>query len=116
MWMGILTISTGEMACSNVGHEYPAILRAGDKEGGGFVFHKVPHSPPIGAFKGVPFCSEDLVLKAGDVIFVYTDGVTEAHRGETSFSGMTGSGQRWINLLFFVVKNPELWYNFLNYI
>ena len=94
--MGILTISTGEMACSNVGHEYPAILRAGDKEGGGFVFHKVPHSPPIGAFKGVPFCSEDLVLKAGDVIFVYTDGVTEAHRGETSFSGMTGSGQRWM--------------------
>ena len=86
VWMGIITISTGEMACSNAGHEYPTILRAGDKEGGGFAFHKVPHSPPIGAFRGIPFRSEDLVLKAGDVIFVYTDGVTEAHReGEELF-------------------------------
>ena len=87
VWMGILTISTGEMACSNAGHEYPAILRAGDKESEGFVFHKAPHSPPIGAFKGVPFRSEDLVLNAGDVIFVYTDGVTEAHRGGDELFG-----------------------------
>lgn len=76
VWMGILTISTGELNCANAGHEYPAILRSGESEG--FCLHKVPHSPPLGAFPGVPFLKEDLKLEKGDVLFVYTDGVTEA--------------------------------------
>lgn len=79
VWMGILEISTGKMACSNAGHEYPAILRAdSDTDENGFSLYKVPHSPPIAVFSGAPFINEDIELHKGDVLFVYTDGVTEA--------------------------------------
>ncbi len=76
VWMGVLTISTGEMACANAGHEYPAICRADD--GKGFSLYKMPHSLPIASFQGVSFTPEDLTLHSGDILFVYTDGVTEA--------------------------------------
>ena len=78
VWMGILTISTGELSCANAGHEYPALCSGEGNASGGFRLHKVPHSPPLAAFPGLPFNAEDLSLKKGDILFVYTDGVTEA--------------------------------------
>ena len=77
-WMGILTISTGELLCSNAGHVYPAICPGEGSDAGKFILHKARHSPPLAAYQGIPFSSEDLHLNKGDILFVYTDGVTEA--------------------------------------
>ena len=74
-WMGILTISTGEIVYVNAGHEYPAIRRAG----GLFTAEKDVHSAPLAARKKLKFKSGTLVLEPGDTLFVYTDGVTEAN-------------------------------------
>ena len=76
VWMGVLTISTGEMACANAGHEYPAICRTDGNAG--FSLYKVPHSLPIASLEGLTFDPEDFALHSGDVLFVYTDGVMEA--------------------------------------
>ena len=76
-WMGVLTISTGELVCSNAGHESPAIMRAGDGEGG-FTLIQSRHSLPLAVYPDTSFSGESFVLNKGDVIFEYTDGVTEA--------------------------------------
>ena len=74
LWIGVLTISTGELKFANAGHEYPAIKRAGGK----FELLKDHHSPPIGCMEGIPYKEQKIQLNAGDVIYIYTDGVTEA--------------------------------------
>jgi serine phosphatase RsbU (regulator of sigma subunit) len=74
LWIGILTISTGELKFANAGHEYPAIKRAGGK----FELLKDHHSPPIGCMEGIPYKEQNIQLNPGDVIYIYTDGVTEA--------------------------------------
>ncbi len=76
-WMGVLTISTGELVCTNAGHVSPAIMRADDGEGG-FNLIRSRHSLPLAAYPNASFAGETFVLKKGDVFFQYTDGVTEA--------------------------------------
>ena len=74
VWLGILTISTGELRCSNAGHEYPAIKRAG----GEFGLALGENCPPLAAMEDLDFDEETFFLKAGDALFLYTDGVPEA--------------------------------------
>lgn len=75
VWLGILTISTGEMTTASAGHEYPAIYRS---ETGCFELFKDKHGLPLGSFPGVKYKNEKFTLKRNDMIYVYTDGVAEA--------------------------------------
>ena len=86
-WMGILTISTGEIKGVNAGHEFPAVLRKGDNDNPVFELHKAIHSLPLALYPGIEYKAEDLCLKKGDALFVYTDGVTEAASPEGELFG-----------------------------
>ena len=82
VWLGILTISTGQLTAANAGHEYPAIRRAE----GGFELYKDRHGFVIGVMEGARYREYDLQLHPGDKLFVYTDGVPEAtNAGEELF-------------------------------
>ena len=83
MWLGILEISTGKLSCSNAGHEYPVIKRAG----GDYELFRDKHSPAVGTMSGIPFKSYELTLEKGDALFVYTDGVPEATNSENELFG-----------------------------
>lgn len=74
VWIGILQISTGKMMCSNAGHEYPAICRAG----GNFELYKDRHGLVLAGMKGSRYREYELCLQGGDSVFLYTDGVAEA--------------------------------------
>ena len=83
VWVGVLTISTGEFRYANAGHEYPAIKRANGK----FELIKERHSPPIGCMEGIPYKEHKTKLEPGDIIYVYTDGVTEANNSKNELFG-----------------------------
>lgn len=83
VWIGVLTISTGELRYANAGHEYPAIKRKDGK----FELIKEHHSPPLGCMEGIPYKEKQLTLNPGDMIYVYTDGVTEATNSDNEFFG-----------------------------
>ncbi len=74
VWLGILEIPTGKLTCSNAGHEYPALMYAGEK----YELLKDDHCFVIGGMKNARYRQYDLMLKKGSKVFVYTDGVTEA--------------------------------------
>ncbi len=74
VWLGILELSTGKLTAANAGHEYPAIYHAGGK----FELLKDKHGFVLGGLQDVKFPSYELMLKPGDKIFLYTDGVAEA--------------------------------------
>ncbi len=84
VWLGVLTISTGELAFVDAGHEYPAIKKAE----GSFVIEKDIHSVSVAAIKKAKFKLNEMKLEPGDTIYLYTDGVTEAHDTNGDMFGM----------------------------
>ena len=83
VWIGILDIRTGHMVCSNAGHEYPEI-RGQD---GQFHTLKDEHGLVMGIKSGMRYTDYELILKPGDAVFVYTDGVTDAKNRQGEFYG-----------------------------
>lgn len=84
VWFGILTISTGHVDYVDAGHEYPAICRAGGK----FAAEEDVHSVPVATLEGMKFKQGSFELGKGDIVYLYTDGVTEANDPEGEMFGM----------------------------
>ena len=74
VWLAVIDISTGKGVAANAGHEHPVLRRAGED----FNIIKYKHSPAVATLEGIEYTEHEFELGHGDVIFVYTDGVTEA--------------------------------------
>ena len=73
VFMGMLELKTGEFIYVNGGHNAPLVC-SNDK----FEYLDVGKSCMLGIDEDVPFTQKKIKLSAGDRIFLYTDGVTEA--------------------------------------
>ena len=73
-WIGILSLSTGEMVCANAGHEYPMIRKAG----GSFELFQDDHDIALAAWENTEFHEYTMKLEPGDMLFLYTDGFPES--------------------------------------
>ena len=73
-WMGILDISTGIMSFANAGHNPPIIMR----QDGSCEYLNSKVGFVLAGMGGVKHKEQQLELKPGDKLYLYTDGVTEA--------------------------------------
>lgn len=73
VFMGMLNLDTGEFIYANGGHNPPLVLHENK-----FEFMDVGKSCMLGIDEDVSFEQQKIVLAPGDIIFLYTDGVTEA--------------------------------------
>lgn len=73
-FLGILNIKTGEIVYSNGGHNTPLVIRADGKAS----YLEPLEGMVVGVMKGMTFLKATLKLNPGDMLFLYTDGVTEA--------------------------------------
>ncbi|MCD7729452.1 MAG: PP2C family protein-serine/threonine phosphatase [Clostridia bacterium] len=71
---GVIDLETGKFTYVNAGHEMPCICKAG----GEFTSFKVPHGFVLAGMETVKYHSGEIQLDEGDMIFLHTDGVTEA--------------------------------------
>ncbi len=83
VWLGVLELSSGKLVTANAGHEYPALRLNGDDYN--FIFRD--HNPMVGGFEGLEYQEYEVKLSPGDKLFIYTDGVTEAHDSEENMFG-----------------------------
>lgn len=74
VWLGIYEISSGKLTAANAGHEYPALRRAD----GSFELFMDKHGFVMAGMEDVSYREYVIELHEGDMLFVYTDGVTEA--------------------------------------
>ncbi len=72
LFLGILNIKTGTVEYCNGGHNPPCIIRAN----GTIEALNVPGGMALGVMEDFSFRSQQIVLHKGDVIFIYSDGVT----------------------------------------
>lgn len=91
LWCGMLEVSTGRLECLNAGHLPPLLRRSGQAP----VFLEGHRNPIVGVVPERDFQGFDVRLAAGDLLLLYTDGVTEA---ETA-SGSMFQDDRLLDLL-----------------
>lgn len=73
-FIGIYEISTGKFSYSNAGHNAPLYMKKGEG------WHWLDTKPGfvLAGMEGMKFKAQEIVLEAGDMLYLYTDGVTEA--------------------------------------
>ena len=95
VWLGILTISTGQLVSACAGHEYPVFYRRES----GFSMEKDSHGPALGAMEGIRFRETHWQMNPGDLLFLYTDGVPEATDNSQELFGnermLRGLAESW---------------------
>ncbi|MBQ9043588.1 MAG: SpoIIE family protein phosphatase [Eggerthellaceae bacterium] len=72
-WVGEIDYETGILSYVNGGHNPPLLLRDGE-----WSWMKEVSGMPLGLFDGIPYDPYTLQLAPEDMIYTYTDGVTEA--------------------------------------
>ena len=72
-WLGILTLSTGELKFANAGHNAPLISQKGEIK-----YLTTKPNLMLAGMDGIPYTTHSTTLAKEDRLFVYTDGVTEA--------------------------------------
>ena len=80
-FMAILDIESGELEYVSAGHNPPLIAH----QGADFSFLNTPIHLFLGGMENQEYRSSRIKLAAGDVLFVYTDGLTEAMNAEGAF-------------------------------
>ncbi len=79
-FLAILDLKTGELQFSNAGHNPPLLFLDNKK----FEFIDMDHGFVLGGMPDFKYTCQKLSLRSGGVIFLYTDGVTEAMDKEES--------------------------------
>ena len=74
VFMGIIDVQSGEMTCTNAGHNPPYIKR----QDGALNRLDSLHGPVLGVIDGLAYKEGQIQIEAGDLLLMYTDGVTEA--------------------------------------
>ena len=81
-WMGFMETDTGLVRFVNAGHNAPVVIRDGQAS---FIRQKA--NLTLAAMEGVRYREQTLSLQPGDLLFLYTDGVTEATNAEEKLFG-----------------------------
>jgi sigma-B regulation protein RsbU (phosphoserine phosphatase) len=74
LFCGVLELSSGTLTYCNCGHNPPLVVHKADGRCEGLQ----ASSPPLGIENGITYNTQSLVLAPGDLLLLYTDGVTEA--------------------------------------
>ncbi len=86
-WGAILDTKSGSMRCINAGHNYPILL----KKDGTVDFIKERSGLPIASYvskkRNLSYKCFEYTLHDGDILILYTDGVTEAHNRSQELFG-----------------------------
>ena len=79
VFLGMLNLETGEFVYVNGGHNFPLVYQS---ETNKFEYLDVKKSCLLGIKKTLKFNQQSIKLTRGDILFLYTDGVTEAMNEE----------------------------------
>src|SRR4029453_19624124 len=74
VWCGILDLGSGRITYANAGDNPPAVRRADGRA----QFLDIASAPALGIDEDAAYREGTTTLEPGDVLVMYTDGVTEA--------------------------------------
>ena len=84
LFFGILDLSSGKLRYCNAGHDAPLIIGPD----GSVEMLQVESNLAVGVMPGWEFVEQEVTLKPGSLLFLYTDGLTEAENPVHALFGM----------------------------
>lgn len=72
LFLGVLDLATGRLRYCNAGHDHPVLARDTVEE------LQALANVPVGTFDDFQYQAQETVISPGTLLFLYTDGVTEA--------------------------------------
>ncbi len=97
-FMAVIDLTTGQTDYLNAGHNPPLLGNSA-----GFAFLPTIKNIVLGINPNAAFREQELQLQAGDQLFLYTDGVTEAENDKNQFYGE----QRLLKIMQKTKDNPQ---------
>jgi phosphoserine phosphatase RsbU/P len=83
LFCGVIDVPSGTLTYCNCGHNPPLILRRGES-----TFEPLRNcGPPLATFDHVTYVPRTVALATGDMLVLYTDGVTEAETAQSDQFG-----------------------------
>lgn len=82
-FLGVLDLETGLLRYANAGHNPPVLISCQN----GIRMFETAKAIPLGLFEDFSYHESQLLLKNGDMIFAYTDGVNEAENEQAVLFG-----------------------------
>lgn len=79
-FLAVIDLETGFLSCVNAGHNPPFVLHDGQ-----LASPQLRAALPLAAMEGTCYQSQRMRLEKGDVMFLYTDGVSEAEDEKGNF-------------------------------
>lgn len=100
LWIASINVNTGIGKFVNCGHSSPIILHE-DKS-----ISKIENEPDsvLGVFENIEYSAHTIELSEGDVLLMYTDGMTDAVNSDDEFFGE----QRLVNAFINSSENDDL--------
>ena len=86
MQIGCLDLATGHIVYCNAGHNSPLVIHQSGATTEAS-FHPLKPGLPIGCMDGFDYVNEEATLLPGSLIYMYTDGITEAMDDDNQFYG-----------------------------
>ena len=97
-WLGYLDLKTGLVRVANAGHNPPVLIREGEA-----VYIRLKAGMVLAGLEGIRYREQTVQLQKGDILYLYTDGVTEAMNSAGELYGE----QRLQKVLSFGAEYPE---------
>ncbi len=83
VWLGKLNLKSGKLSYVNAGHNQPLIKH----DSNNFEYLNTRPNLVIGGMENIKYTEHEIDLNAGDMICLYTDGITEANDNYNEFYG-----------------------------
>ena len=84
LFIGVLDLPTGRLHYCNAGHDKPLIVTSPSS----LISLDAKPNLPVGVFEDVKYEKHEQMLTAGSMLFLYTDGLTEARNAQRQFFGL----------------------------
>jgi hypothetical protein len=82
LFVGVLDLASGKLRYCNAGHEHPLVIT-----GNTVRTLKAKSHLPIGAMEGTRYVEQETQLAPGDMVMLFTDGLTEAMNSDNALFG-----------------------------
>ena len=87
LFLGVLELNTGKLTYCNAGHNAPVIARFSEKGPEQITLLDVVPNLPIGVMSDYYFSAQETHMNHNDLLFLYTDGLTEAENIDKELFG-----------------------------
>lgn len=87
MFLGVLDYKTGHLRFCNCGHNKPVVRHITADNQFDVHYEQINTNIAVGILDDFPYVEEEAMMKPGEAIFLYTDGVTEAESANKELYG-----------------------------